>query len=291
VVTVPAAAAAKVHLLFDPARGTALGMACTARVNGQPQAVRTVEMPTGGQQAHLPHDWIWFEFDLAPGRNQVEVSLTPKSEVTYVRGEVGWWLWLEQPLARRALAIEFDQALAPASAEPLPVPIGQGSTRTLLTLAKPAILRLGSRWPAEARTQAAVWLDEVAPDEVTQEWGKLQKNQSVWEKEMIVAGRRFSHGLGTHANGRLSYELEGGGFERFRCLVGRDEHAGDGRIEFEVWVDGNRVFASGAMTRASPALAVAVDLAGARILELRTLDSGDGINGDHGNWADAQLLR
>ena len=36
---------------------------------------------------------------------------------------------------------------------------------------------------------------------------------------------------------------------------------------------------------------VAVDLTGATALELLTLDGGDNVNGDHGNWADAQLLR
>ncbi len=73
--------------------------------------------------------------------------------------------------------------------------------------------------------------------------------------------------------------------------VGRDQHANDGRIAFQVHVDGKKVFDSGPMTRASGAKVVAVNLTDAAVLELRTLDGGDGVSGDHGNWADAQLLR
>ena len=41
----------------------------------------------------------------------------------------------------------------------------------------------------------------------------------------------------------------------------------------------------------SKAKAVKVDVSGATTLELLTLDGGDGIGGDHGDWAEAQLLR
>ena len=54
----------------------------------------------------------------------------------------------------------------------------------------------------------------------------------VWDKPMIVAGREFARGLGAHAKGRIVYELAGGRFRAFHCLVGRDEHAFDGRIVF-----------------------------------------------------------
>ncbi len=60
---------------------------------------------------------------------------------------------------------------------------------------------------------------------------------------------------------------------------------------FQVWLDGQCRFDSGPMTKATPAKPVEVDVAGAAVLELRTLDGGDGISGDHGNWADAQLVR
>ena len=108
---------------------------------------------------------------------------------------------------------------------------------------------------------------------------------------MIVAGRKFARGLGAHANGRILYELSGAAFKTFRSWVGRDEHAGDGIVVFQVWVDGQKRFDSGPMTKATPARPVEVKVAGAATLELRALDGGDGISGDHANWAEAQLAR
>jgi hypothetical protein len=139
--------------------------------------------------------------------------------------------------------------------------------------------------------QKVVYLDEVPVDEVALPLGCLQLNKSWWEKEMIVCGRKFARGLGTHANSRIVYDLADGHFQGFRCLVGRDEHAGDGRVVFEVWLDGKRVFNSGPMTRATPPKECRVNIRGARLLELRALDGGDGISGDHADWAEAQLLR
>jgi beta-galactosidase len=147
---------------------------------------------------------------------------------------------------------------------------------------------VGTRWPTDGTT---LWLDEVAADEVTQSWGTLQRKQSVWEKPLIVAGRKFERGLGTHANSRIVYDLTGGRFKTFRALVGRDEHAQDGQIAFEVWLDDKRVFASGPMQKTTAAQKVEVDVSAGQVLELRTLDGGDGISGDHGDWVDSQLVR
>ena len=161
--------------------------------------------------------------------------------------------------------------------------------RQIITIQPTRLLRVGNRWPKSDRP--VVYLDEIAPDESSQEWGQLERNRSVWQKEMIIAGQPQRRGLGTHANSRIVYELSGGGFTKFRAVVGRDEHAGDGQIVFQVWLDGQCRFDSGPMTNATPGKPVEVDVAGAAVLELRTLDGGDGISGDHGNWADAQLLR
>jgi hypothetical protein len=45
------------------------------------------------------------------------------------------------------------------------------------------------------------------------------------------------------------------------------------------------------MTKTDVAKAVEIKVEGAAALELRSLDGGDGISGDHADWADAQLLR
>jgi hypothetical protein len=287
-VTVPASARATMHVLCDPPADTQTPVKLAAQVNGKTVTVRVVASPKKRSQAHTPHPWTWFEFDVPAGRSEVEINLAAAKNGSFLRANVGWWLWLEHSLTNGTLALESARPLPVAKTEPLPIPLSMQTEREILTVHPLTKFRLGTRW---TQNQPAISLDEVAPDESSQDWGKVQKNQSVWQKPMIVAGRKFARGLGTHANGRLVYDLTGGKFQRFHCFVGRDEHAGDGRIVFEVHVDGKKVFDSGPMTRATAAKEVDVSLTGAKALELRTLDGGDGISGDHGNWAEPQLIR
>jgi len=280
---VPPGTKATMYLLCDPKGSLPGALQCTARVDGNPVEVRTV-------QNRGRHRWVWFEFDVPAGRRQVAVAIKPSDDAWgFFRGGIGWWLLAEHALAKSTLTIEFTDPLPPAREEPLPLPLGMDRRREIVTIQPAKLFKAGNRWPKPDR--AVVWLDEVAPDEVTQDWGELSRNQSVWKKEMIVAGKKFDRGLGTHANSRIVYELTGEKFQKFLAQVGRDEHAADGRVVFEVWVDGKKAFASGSMTKESPPKPVEVDLQGARVLELRTLDGGDEIHGDHGNWADARFSR
>ena len=134
-----------------------------------------------------------------------------------------------------------------------------------------------------------IFLDALEPVSCTQGWGKLQRNQSVWEKPMTIGSRHFRRGLGTHADSRIVYDI-GGRYRRFQCLVGADG-ASRATITFEVWTDGKKVWESGLMTRESPAQRVDLEVTGAKRLELVVGDGGDGISSDHANWADAKLLR
>jgi len=65
-----------------------------------------------------------------------------------------------------------------------------------------------------------IFLDALDPVSCVQGWGKLQKNQSVWEKPMTIAGRRFRRGLGTHADARIVYDV-GGRYRRFSAGLER----------------------------------------------------------------------
>ena len=276
-VTVPEGVKATMHLLADP-RGGAGTVECTALVRGESVPVRAIR--SGGDQAHSKHSWSWFEFDLPAGKSDVAVSIKPAKGGGLGRCEAGWWLWAEHPVPKSA---------PPKPTEPLPLPINQDTQREIITIQAAKVFTAPRVWPkADA---PSVWLDGLPPDDVTLGWGKLQTNQSVWEKPMTIAGKKFARGLGTHADSRIVYDLAGGKFRTFRCLVGRDEHAQDGAIVFQVKLDGKGVFDSGPMAKASAAKQVEVDISAGTTLELLTLDGGDGISGDHGDWAEAQLLR
>jgi hypothetical protein len=289
---VPRGTTATMHVLFDPIQSRPGVAMCTAQVAGKLVTVRALRSPEKPEQAHSPHVWTWFEFDVPEGQNQVTITIEPGGAADakqFFRGEIGWWLWGEHRLTKQTFVHEYPDRLPAARNEPLPLPISQDRQRQITTIRPAGVVRAGNRWPGLDRP--TIHLDEVTPDLCTQDWGQLQRNRSVWEKEMIVAGRKFAHGLGTHANSRIAYELSGGRFKSFHCLVGRDEHAMDGQIMFQVWVDGKKRFDSGPMSKSTPAKPVEVDLAGAAVLELRTLTGEDGQNGDHGDWAEAELTR
>src|ERR1035441_3284436 len=60
---------------------------------------------------------------------------------------------------------------------------------------------------------------------VQQDWGDPHANQSVDGHPLQLGGKRFEHGLGTHANGTFRISL-GGKAERFTANVGVDDEVG-----------------------------------------------------------------
>ena len=288
VVSVPAGTRASVYVLCEPREAFTERFSCAARVNGRPVEVRAVESPRRGQ-------WTWFLFDVPEGRGDVAVEITPAGGGGIFRGDVGCWLWAEHPLKRGTVTLEFDEPLPVAPSGPSPLPVNMESEREIITIQAPRRFDVGRPWPEpeplENLDRPTVYLDEVLPDEASQRWGTLQRRQSVWQREMTIAGKKFSRGLGTHANGKLVFKLPEGRFRKFLCLVGHDEATLTGTVAFEVWVDGKKAFDSGPMDRTTAAKPVEVDVSGAKVLELHTLDGGDGITCDHADWADARLER
>ena len=135
-------------------------------------------------------------------------------------------------------------------------------------------------------------LSELEPLSVSQGWGELQADQSVWNKPLQIGDRKFAHGLGTHAHSELVYDLEQG-YQRFEAWVGVDaavqEYEG-ASVTFQVFADGSKLFDSGLMRADTPAKHVRVSVAGVNELTLVVTDAGDGINADHADWAEAVLL-
>lgn len=123
-----------------------------------------------------------------------------------------------------------------------------------------------------------------------QGWGQPQIDRSIREQPLSIGGQKFAHGVGTHAHSVLWIDLAGGS-ERFQASVGVDDAAnGPATIVFKVLGDGKKLFDSGVMKPGQAAQAVDVDVRGVKFLMLVVGDAGDGINFDHGNWAEARLL-
>jgi len=150
-----------------------------------------------------------------------------------------------------------------------------------------ATFALGLVGPAQAATFGLETLDLQA---VEQEWGEPHANKSVENHPLFLDGKKFEHGLGTHANSTLRIALDGKG-ERFSAVVGVDDEIGQrGSVTFKVTGDGQTLWESGLLRGGDHAREVAVDLRGVKLLALIVGDAGDGIDFDHADWADAQIV-
>jgi len=143
--TVPSGTRAVAHVLFEPTAKAVEALECKAQVNGRAVVVRAIRTPSKGDQAHGPHPWTWFEFDVPPGRSEVSLAIASAKAAEALRGRLGWWLWSEHPLTKSVLAIGLSQAVPAARAEPLPLPIGMDHQRQVLTIQPLRLITGGPR--------------------------------------------------------------------------------------------------------------------------------------------------
>jgi len=222
--------------------------------------------------------WVFLRVPLTNGKNNVDASMLVDSAFTNVSA----WVWASR--AKPAGPANYPNTI------PSPELISLNSLALLAPITPDDVPNeiLHKTRPVEHID--GIYLDTIEPESVVQGWGVLQKNKSVWEKPMTIAGQRFVRGLGTHAKSRIIYDLHGSKYSRFQSWVGADG-ATSPTITFEVWIDGIKRWESGLMDRSTQAKWVDVDIAGASKLELIVGDGGNSIMGDHANWADARLVK
>jgi len=108
---------------------------------------------------------------------------------------------------------------------------------------------------------------------------------------LTVGGRVFAHGLGTAATSVITFDLRGEA-SSLSSWVGVDDEvgAGAGSVVFQVLADGVKVFDSGPLTGADPALSSGeLDVRGVHELQLVVTDAGDGHVLDHADWGEPTL--
>ena len=156
-------------------------------------------------------------------------------------------------------------------------------TATLLVLGSLTASTLGQEG---GRT---VWLSELDATSVIQGWGEPQADRSVEGKPMILGGRTFERGLGSHAPGVIRLELDGR-VQGFHALVGvDDETEGRGSVVFRAFGDGSLLHDSGVLRGGDAPKSIDLDLGGLRVLVLVMADAGDGRDHDHADWAEARF--
>ncbi len=137
-------AAEKAVLQKQAERLRAVKPVCTARINGQPVKVKVSDSKlfhpenVGDHRMYAefpPAPWVWFQFDLPPGTNEVRLAVEcPQSEAPEARAGLGWWLWAENPLPAGKLDLAYDTPLPAATPRPWPMPLRQDRQREIITL-------------------------------------------------------------------------------------------------------------------------------------------------------------
>jgi alpha-galactosidase len=126
---------------------------------------------------------------------------------------------------------------------------------------------------------------------VVQGWGKPQADKSVTGKPLSIGGKSFVTGLGTHADGVIRIQLDGGA-ERFTSWVGVDDAAANkaASIIFKVVADQKTLFKTPVMRLGDPPRKIDLIISGVRTLLLISDSAGDGTAYDHADWAEAVLV-
>lgn len=125
---------------------------------------------------------------------------------------------------------------------------------------------------------------------IEQGWGEPHANKSVDGHPLFIDGKRFEHGLGTHAVSLFRIAL-GGTAESFSSIVGVDDEVGQqGSVNFKVFGDGKLLWQSGLMRGGDAAKTASANLRGVKTLLLKVEDGGDDLNFDHADWAEAKIV-
>jgi hypothetical protein len=101
----PPATKLSMHVLVDPRGGTLEGVEAAARVNDRPVEVRVVRSPPQADQAHGPHPWRWYAWDLPLGKSKVKFTLQPKPGSPLPPSQIGCWLCVEEPLVKETVSL------------------------------------------------------------------------------------------------------------------------------------------------------------------------------------------
>lgn len=155
--------------------------------------------------------------------------------------------------------------------------------------------RTGGRIPGGARFDELSRVHDELLISHQQGYGQIQKDRSITGAPIVLGGRTYATGLGSHAEQKTSYFIGGRNYRAFSAVVGLDETARTGRgkaaVRFRVEVDGVERWRTPEMREDSPPITIVVDgLENARVLSL-FCDPLGGQDYDHADWGQARLYR
>lgn len=142
------------------------------------------------------------------------------------------------------------------------------------------------------------YLSDLDPSGTPQNgWGPYERDQSNGSTDLndgtplSINGTKYRKGLGVHAYSELVYDLDTA-YAFFRTSIGVDDGTCDqGTVQFSIYVDNILNYQSPIMAQGDDAIDVEIDVSNKDQLKLVVSDGGDGMTCDHGNWAEARLIK
>jgi hypothetical protein len=126
-------------------------------------------------------------------------------------------------------------------------------------------------------------------------WGDHPRmNRSIGDKPLTLDGKVYQKGVGVHADSELEYDLKPE-YSRFVSVIGLDDEMitfGQGNIVFEIEIDGKKMLSS-PVIRAGEYMYVDLPIPeGSKKIHLAVYGGGIniGVNGAHGDWAEAGFV-
>jgi hypothetical protein len=179
-----------------------------------------------------------------------------------------------------------------------PVPQQQGLDYTPVPWEDPGLGAMS------AKLQGNVYLSDLAWTQASNGWGPPELDKNVGgpklggESRIIVNGKTYAKGLGTHSNADIRYVLDGS-CSVFSAEIGIDDRVDYtepggkvipfGSVVFQVFADGTKIFDSGLVKGDSPTQIFNLDIGKKRELRLVVNDGGDGKLHDWADWGQAKL--
>jgi|GEM_PF-856676 len=240
----------------------------------------------------VPFAMLAWATDVRKGFLFLTVVILCTFNIMQINGFTGSWLW--EPLAlfgslafglvlvKELLGAKASQKLGNVLAR---CPAPMWLPEVILALSLVAIL-IHQATPAPSISfssqQECVLLTSLSPIDLSGDVRKCNMNRSYDNQPLHVGGHLYENGIGTHAPSMLSYTLPEGA-DSFYVMVGVDDEAMPGDVEFAILLDGQEKWTSAeAFGGAKPQLA-ALSLAGTKSISLVTRTLGPD-SYDHADW-------
>jgi Gpi18-like mannosyltransferase len=121
-----------------------------------------------------------------------------------------------------------------------------------------------------------------------QDHGRMRVNKNYNGSYLALNGRRYSQGIGTHANSSIQYRLPSGA-TTFEFIAGLDDSVKKADVRFSVWGDEVKIWESSIHRGFEIYLhTVSLDVDGVEVLDLR-VEAMSNDTWDHANWVNTVI--